>query len=174
MTITIYHNPDCGTSRNTLAMIRASGDEPEIIEYLKTPPTRSLSRASSNGGHSARMSSGRICITSRISPAETWFSSVRKTARAALSGSIDCFIAMCAAIARIHRASVSSPVFRPDAKLRNRSPGPASGVGHPVGLPRRLSDDHGGHEGLRAAPGRRRAYRALKALAISLSHEFVL
>lgn len=40
MTITIYHNPDCGTSRNTLAMIRKSGVEPEIIEYLKTPPTR--------------------------------------------------------------------------------------------------------------------------------------
>jgi arsenate reductase len=40
MTITIYHNPDCGTSRNTLAMIRQSGEEPEIIEYLKTLPTR--------------------------------------------------------------------------------------------------------------------------------------
>ena len=39
-TITIYHNPVCGTSRNTLAMIRASGLEPDIIEYLKTPPTR--------------------------------------------------------------------------------------------------------------------------------------
>src|SRR5262249_9064391 len=38
--ITIYHNPDCGTSRNTLALIRNSGDEPRIIEYLKTPPTR--------------------------------------------------------------------------------------------------------------------------------------
>jgi len=37
---TIYHNPDCGTSRNTLAMIRQSGVEPEVIEYLKTPPTR--------------------------------------------------------------------------------------------------------------------------------------
>jgi arsenate reductase len=37
---TIYHNPDCGTSRNTLAMIRASGEEPIIIEYLKTPPSR--------------------------------------------------------------------------------------------------------------------------------------
>jgi arsenate reductase (glutaredoxin) len=37
---TIYHNPDCGTSRNTLAMIRHSGEEPEIIKYLKTPPTR--------------------------------------------------------------------------------------------------------------------------------------
>lgn len=36
----IYHNPACGTSRNTLAMIRASGIEPEIIEYLKTPPSR--------------------------------------------------------------------------------------------------------------------------------------
>lgn len=40
MTITIYHNPKCGTSRNTLAMIRQSGVEPEIIEYLKTPPTK--------------------------------------------------------------------------------------------------------------------------------------
>lgn len=40
MTITIYHNPACGTSRNTLAMIRQSGAEPHIIEYLKTPPTR--------------------------------------------------------------------------------------------------------------------------------------
>jgi arsenate reductase len=40
MTITIYHNPDCGTSRNTLAMIRASGEEPVIIEYLKNPPSR--------------------------------------------------------------------------------------------------------------------------------------
>lgn len=38
--VIIYHNPACGTSRNTLAMIRASGIEPEIIEYLKTPPTR--------------------------------------------------------------------------------------------------------------------------------------
>ena len=40
MTVTIYHNPDCGTSRNTLAMIRQSGEEPTIIEYLKTPPSR--------------------------------------------------------------------------------------------------------------------------------------
>jgi arsenate reductase len=40
MTITIYHNPACGTSRNTLAMIRASGEEPDVIEYLKTPPSR--------------------------------------------------------------------------------------------------------------------------------------
>jgi arsenate reductase len=40
MTVTIYHNPVCGTSRNTLAMIRQSGDEPVVIEYLKTPPSR--------------------------------------------------------------------------------------------------------------------------------------
>ncbi|MCB4365656.1 arsenate reductase (glutaredoxin) [Hydrogenophaga taeniospiralis] len=38
--VTIYHNPKCGTSRNTLAMIRNSGTEPEVIEYLKTPPDR--------------------------------------------------------------------------------------------------------------------------------------
>ncbi|MCA0016479.1 arsenate reductase (glutaredoxin) [Mesorhizobium sp. B292B1B] len=40
MTVTIYHNPDCGTSRNTLAMIQASGEKPDIIEYLKHPPSR--------------------------------------------------------------------------------------------------------------------------------------
>jgi len=38
--ITIYHNPACGTSRNTLALIRNSGVEPEVIEYLRTPPTK--------------------------------------------------------------------------------------------------------------------------------------
>lgn len=38
--ITIYHNPQCGTSRNTLALIRNSGAEPEVIEYLNTPPSR--------------------------------------------------------------------------------------------------------------------------------------
>ncbi len=40
MAVTIYHNPKCGTSRNTLAFIRETGIEPEIIEYLKSPPTR--------------------------------------------------------------------------------------------------------------------------------------
>jgi len=40
MTVTIYHNPKCGTSRNTLAFIRATGVEPIIIDYLKTPPSR--------------------------------------------------------------------------------------------------------------------------------------
>ncbi len=40
MTITILHNPACGTSRNTLAMIRNSGVDPTIVDYLKTPPTR--------------------------------------------------------------------------------------------------------------------------------------
>jgi arsenate reductase len=40
--IIIYHNPDCGTSRNALAMIRNAGLEPHVIEYLKTPPSRAL------------------------------------------------------------------------------------------------------------------------------------
>lgn len=40
MDVTIYHNPQCGTSRNTLALIRHSGIEPTVIEYLKTPPSR--------------------------------------------------------------------------------------------------------------------------------------
>jgi arsenate reductase len=39
MNVTIYHNPDCGTSRNTLALIRNAGVEPRVIEYLKTPPS---------------------------------------------------------------------------------------------------------------------------------------
>ena len=40
--IVIYHNPDCGTSRNTLAMIRNAGIEPHVVEYLKTPPSHAL------------------------------------------------------------------------------------------------------------------------------------
>ncbi len=40
MAITIYHNPDCGTSRNVLGLIRNSGEEPQIIEYLQMPPSR--------------------------------------------------------------------------------------------------------------------------------------
>lgn len=39
-TVTIYHNPACGTSRNTLGLIRNSGEEPQVIEYLQTPPSR--------------------------------------------------------------------------------------------------------------------------------------
>lgn len=42
MDVIIYHNPDCGTSRNTLAMIRNAGIEPHVIEYLKTPPSRAM------------------------------------------------------------------------------------------------------------------------------------
>ena len=42
MDVVIYHNPACGTSRNTLAMIRNAGVEPHVIEYLKTPPSRAM------------------------------------------------------------------------------------------------------------------------------------
>lgn len=42
--VTIYHNPDCGTSRNTLALIRHAGIEPTVIEYLKTPPSKDAVR----------------------------------------------------------------------------------------------------------------------------------
>ena len=44
MAVTIYHNPNCGTSRNTLAMIRQSGEQPAVIEYLKDPPSRARLR----------------------------------------------------------------------------------------------------------------------------------
>ncbi|MFD1704954.1 arsenate reductase (glutaredoxin) [Methylopila henanensis] len=54
-TVTIWHNPACGTSRNTLAMIRASGVEPVVVEYLRTPPTRSeLERAIADAGLTVR------------------------------------------------------------------------------------------------------------------------
>ncbi|SMC44140.1 arsenate reductase [Fulvimarina manganoxydans] len=42
MPTTIYHNPNCGTSRNVLAMLRQAGEDPEVIEYLKNPPSRDL------------------------------------------------------------------------------------------------------------------------------------
>src|SRR5579871_1901189 len=42
MDVIIYHNPECGTSRNALAMIRNAGIEPHVVEYLKTPPSRAL------------------------------------------------------------------------------------------------------------------------------------
>lgn len=54
-TITIYHNPKCGTSRNVLALIRNSGVEPTVIEYLKTPPDRAtLARLVADTGGSVR------------------------------------------------------------------------------------------------------------------------
>jgi arsenate reductase len=53
--ITIYHNPRCGTSRNTLALIRNSGAEPEVIEYLNTPPSReTLARLAAQTGQPLR------------------------------------------------------------------------------------------------------------------------
>ncbi|MBN9408434.1 MAG: arsenate reductase (glutaredoxin) [Burkholderiales bacterium] len=54
-TITIFHNPACGTSRNTLAMIRNSGEEPHVVEYLKTPPDReTLQRLIADTGMATR------------------------------------------------------------------------------------------------------------------------
>ncbi len=55
MDVTIYHNPDCGTSRNTLEMIRNAGIEPTVIEYLKTPPSRAeLTRMIADAGLTVR------------------------------------------------------------------------------------------------------------------------
>ncbi|PNQ24748.1 arsenate reductase (glutaredoxin) [Agrobacterium salinitolerans] len=55
MDATIYHNPSCGTSRNTLALIRAAGIEPTVIEYLREPPTREqLARMIANAGLTVR------------------------------------------------------------------------------------------------------------------------
>ena len=55
MTVTIYHNPACGTSRNTLALIRATGVEPVIVEYLQDPPSRErLVRLMHDAGLGAR------------------------------------------------------------------------------------------------------------------------
>jgi arsenate reductase len=53
--VTIYHNPECGTSRNTLAMIQNAGIEPNVIEYLKNPPSREqLSKVIADAGLSVR------------------------------------------------------------------------------------------------------------------------
>lgn len=53
--VTIWHNPECGTSRNALAMIQAAGIEPIVVEYLKTPPTRSeLAKAVADAGLTPR------------------------------------------------------------------------------------------------------------------------
>ncbi len=55
MNITIYHNPECGTSRNTLALIRNTGVEPEVIEYLKQPPSlETLARLIADSGLTVR------------------------------------------------------------------------------------------------------------------------
>ena len=55
MDVTIYHNPECGTSRNTLALIRHAGIEPDVIEYLKTPPLRAdLAKMISDAGLTVR------------------------------------------------------------------------------------------------------------------------
>ena len=55
MQVTIYHNPECGTSRNTLALIRHAGIEPRVIEYLKTPPSRAdLRRMITDAGLTVR------------------------------------------------------------------------------------------------------------------------
>ncbi|AMP01611.1 arsenate reductase [Collimonas arenae] len=55
MNITIYHNPECGTSRNTLALIRNTGVEPEVIEYLKHPPSlATLAKLIADSGLTAR------------------------------------------------------------------------------------------------------------------------
>lgn len=55
MTFTIYHNPKCGTSRNVLAALREAGHEPEVIEYLKTPPSReTLESLIARAGEGAR------------------------------------------------------------------------------------------------------------------------
>ena len=55
MDATIYHNPSCGTSRNTLALIRAAGIEPTVIEYLREPPTReNLARMIADAGLTVR------------------------------------------------------------------------------------------------------------------------
>jgi len=75
--IIIYHNPECGTSRNTLGLIRHAGLEPHVIEYLKTPPSRAMLKsliarmgvpsATSSGSRARRIMS----LVSIISPSPT-------------------------------------------------------------------------------------------------------
>ena len=81
MTITIYHNPSCGTSRNVLAMIRNSGEDPQVIEYLKTPPTRAeLASLIARMGHFACA----ICCARKARPMLNSVSTIRSSADDAL------------------------------------------------------------------------------------------
>lgn len=61
MTITIFHNPDCDTSRNVLALIRSSGKEPLVTEYLKTPPSRADLVSLINRPIVVTPDAGRLC-----------------------------------------------------------------------------------------------------------------
>ncbi len=72
--VVIYHNPDCGTSRNTLAMIRNTGIEPHVIEYLKTPPNRALSSSS----WPAPASRCGRCCGRRARPTPSWAWAIRR------------------------------------------------------------------------------------------------
>ena len=66
MSVTIYHNPACGTSRNTLALVRATGTEPQVIHYLETPPSReelvSLIRRMGIGPRDLLREKGTPCV----------------------------------------------------------------------------------------------------------------
>ena len=69
MDVVIYHNPACGTSRNTLGLIRNAGIEPHVIEYLKTPPTRLLLRQLlERAGLRARRAAREGHALSRVGP----------------------------------------------------------------------------------------------------------
>ena len=73
MSITIYHNPKCGTARNTLAMIRQPGEEPVVIEYLKTPPAAAIRKALFEGaGFTVRGA-----LRQKGTPMTSWGSGVR-------------------------------------------------------------------------------------------------
>ena len=69
--VVIYHNPECGTSRNALAMIRNAGIEPHVIEYLKTPPSRAMlegliKRAGLTPAGAAGIDEARICLQADV------------------------------------------------------------------------------------------------------------
>ena len=77
MTITIYHNPACGTSRNVLGLIRNSGEQPHVIEYLKTPPSRD-ELVSLDRPHG--LSGARRCCAGKARPMTNWASTIRPSA----------------------------------------------------------------------------------------------
>ena len=75
MDIIIYHNPACGTSRNTLAMIRNAGIEPHVIEYLKTPADRGAAGAADRA---RRADAARSCCARRARPMPSWAWTIRR------------------------------------------------------------------------------------------------
>ena len=116
--VTIYHNPDCGTSRNVLGLIRNAGIEPQIIEYLKTPPSRERA-GGADRAHAA--SPCATCCAGRARPMTSSASTIRALTDDQL---LDAMMAHPILINRPHRGHRSGREALPPVRSRARYPAP--------------------------------------------------